>query len=248
MENIVRKPSALRRVALAAMLSLTMLGGAFGVAQPASAVIGGNSAGHLRGQVQIFVNDSYKCTGTLIASNWVLTAKHCFDKTGGNVNNSYIVAGERAFGRGHLMGIAGIYREPFQDAMLLNLWQDVPNWSRIVVGYSGAYPPINSTPAISGWGSTTRGSYTTPSTLQICGMRVTDYGIHHDLVGAGNSAMRLVSYGSGVTATGDSGAGVHWGDKIYGIHIADNETDVAYALTTHFITGWIQAVSGVGPS
>ncbi|MBO4165155.1 trypsin-like serine protease [Micromonospora antibiotica] len=244
----MRTPSLLRRVAVAVTLSLTPIAAVAGTAQPAGAVIGGNSAGYLRGQVQIFVNDSYKCTGTLIASNWVLTAKHCFDRTGGNVNNSLVAAGERGFARGHLMAIAGIYKEPFQDAMLLNLWQDVPNWSRIAVGYSAAYPPINSTPSISGWGSTTRGSYTQPSTLQICGMRVTDYGIHHDIVGAGNSAMRLESYGSGVTASGDSGAGIYWLDKIYGIHIADNESNLAYGLTTHFIAGWIEAVSGVGPS
>ncbi|MEU7982494.1 trypsin-like serine protease [Micromonospora sp. NPDC049081] len=229
-------------------LSLTPIAAVAGTAQPAGAVIGGNSAGYLRGQVQIFVNDSYQCAGTLIASNWVLTARHCFDNTGGNVNNSLVAAGERTLAKGHLMAIAGIYKEPFQDAMLLNLWQDVPNWSRIVVGYSLAYPPINSTPSISGWGATTRGSTTPASFLRICGMRVTDYNIHHDLVGAGNSAMRMVSYGSGVPGQGDSGAGIYWLDKIYGVHIANNETDLAYGLTTHYLAGWIEAVSGVGPS
>jgi hypothetical protein len=244
-ENVVRNSLSLRWAAIAATLALAPIGAVVSTAQPAVAVIDGNSAGHLRGQVQIFVNDTYQCAGTLIAGNWVLTARHCFDNTGGNRDNSLVVAGDRRLNEGHEMEIAGVYKHPLQDAMLLNLWEQVPNASRMVVGYGLGYLPINGVPSISGWGTTVRGGVVPASFLQICAMRVTNNSMHHDYVGAGNSAMRMVNMGSGVLASGDSGAGVYYDNRIFGIHIADDETSEAYALTINPIADWIVLKSGV---
>ncbi|WP_425765578.1 S1 family peptidase [Micromonospora sp. DT229] len=240
---------------MAVTLSLTFLGGVTLTAQPAAAVIGGTPAAHLRGQVQIFVNLGYECTGTLISPNWVLTARHCFDNTGGNVNNALVVAGDRTLTRGQAMSIAGIYRHPTQDAMLLNLWQNVPNAANLVVGYSREYLAPGANVSISGWGLMTRGGNTPAPVLQVCTMRVRANSVHHDQVGAGNSAYQLVAtnYGttgpdSGVTGRGDSGAGVMYNNRVHGVLITGNAVDMSYALQTHTIAGWIQQKSRVQPS
>ncbi|WBB81671.1 trypsin-like serine protease [Micromonospora sp. WMMD882] len=217
-------------------------------AQPAAAVIGGTSAGHLRGQVQIFVNNSYRCAGTLIGGNWVLTARHCLDDVGGTVKNSVVLAGDRRLGEGHRMTIAGIYRHPEQDAMLLNLWNNVPNAGSLVVGYALGVPPINSNPAISGWGTTVPGGPTPADFLQICSMRVGLTNVHHDYVGAGDSAMFLVEKGSGVPGPGDSGAGVYYSNRVVGVHIAGDQARFAYALMVNTIAGWIQQRTGIQPT
>ncbi|MFY1584420.1 trypsin-like serine protease [Micromonospora sp. WMMD734] len=241
----MRKPSALRRVALAAMLSLTLLGGALAVPQPASAIIGGSAAGHLRGQVQIFVDVKYRCTGTLIAPNWVLTARHCFDNFGGNVNNGFVVAGDRELFLGNIMRIAGIYKNPQYDAMLLNLWNNVPNANQLIVGYGLGLVPRNFNVAISGWGTTTRGGTTPADELRICSMTVRNNSMHHPYVGAGNSAYELGNIGTGVIGAGDSGAGLYYDGRIFGIVIAGDEVNLAWALQINYIYDWIMDVSGI---
>src|SRR5689334_8117568 len=101
----------MRRFSVLAAMILTLMSTTIFTSSTANAIIGGYTAAHLRGQVQIWINANYQCAGTLIGSNWVLTAKHCFDG-GGNVLNTAVYAGSREIGSGARMTVAGIYRHP----------------------------------------------------------------------------------------------------------------------------------------
>ena len=99
--------------------------------------------------------------------------------------------------------------------------------------------------AISGWGTTTRGWTTPADELRICSMTVRNNSMHHPYVGAGNSAYELGNIGTGVIGAGDSGAGLYYDGRIFGIVIAGDEVNLAWALQINYIYDWIMDVSGI---
>src|SRR5690242_13363288 len=70
-----------RSVLRAALLAAALLSAG---AAPASAIVGGHdtAAGAYPSVARITFGQSFLCTGTLIAPNWVLTAGHCGSITG----------------------------------------------------------------------------------------------------------------------------------------------------------------------
>src|SRR3954471_7604388 len=74
----------LRRLLALAALIVAALGA---TAAPASAIVGGHDAtpGAYPAVAEITFGQSFLCTGTLIAPNWVLTAGHCGSVTGAAV-------------------------------------------------------------------------------------------------------------------------------------------------------------------
>lgn len=238
----------LRRLKVLTCLLTALMVSSTTTAPNANAIIGGSTASHLRGQVQFWIDGEQMCSGTLIGGNWVLTAKHCITKYGATIHNSSIYAGSRHLGEGHRMTIAGIYKHATQDAALLNLWQNVPNYENVVVGYGLGSPGLTVNVAISGWGVTTLGSEDSALELQIASMRVNRFWYHDPIIGSGNTAISYVYNGSGVTAAGDSGGGVYIAGRIFAVHCTGDGISTGTGVLTHNIAPWIQSTTGISPS
>src|SRR6478735_4631550 len=68
------------------LLALASASAALAVAPASSlAIVGGHDAGSYPSVARITFGQSFLCTGTLIAPNWVLTAGHCGSVTGAAV-------------------------------------------------------------------------------------------------------------------------------------------------------------------
>ena len=71
---------------LKTILALGAASGALALAPASSmAIVGGHDAGPYPSVARVTLGQSFLCTGTLIAPNWVLTAGHCGSITGAAV-------------------------------------------------------------------------------------------------------------------------------------------------------------------
>jgi len=118
------------------------------------AIVNGNDAPALYGQVQLWVNRNYNCTGTLISPKWVLIAKHCL--FGATTQNSLIILGDRRLSEGDTHTIASFQLHPNADAALIEL-ATASNRPDLVVGYGIDVPPITAIISLFAWGALASG-------------------------------------------------------------------------------------------
>ncbi|WP_162795784.1 GDSL-type esterase/lipase family protein [Nonomuraea lactucae] len=234
-----------RRLLIAVAALVGLLGSLVTAVLPAYAVYDGVESSTLDGQVQFRIKGRYACAGTLIDVRWVLTAKHCVEINGATPDNSVIIIGSRELDQGTVRGIDRFILHGTMDAVLLELDEPAPNPEH-VIGYSRQVPVVGANMAIRGWGYYRRGSLESSPTLRVATMRLADdnYDPGNGVPGTG---MLLTSIGAGVTAPGDSGAGVYLLGRIYGVLRAGNGTSSSDALKTASIADWIQQNSGVSP-
>ncbi|WP_103336071.1 S1 family peptidase [Amycolatopsis sp. CA-126428] len=139
----------------AAAVALTLAGGAVATAGVQPNIVGGSTAPTVSWGAQVYVNtpgrdyQGFNCSGTVIASRWVLTAVHCLDQDGSGM---YVRVGSNTLLSGTKIAVDNEYQSPNGDIALLHL-ASATSTAPISLGSSD--PATGSTNQIYGWGRTT---------------------------------------------------------------------------------------------
>ncbi|MBQ1014785.1 trypsin-like serine protease, partial [Micromonospora sp. M51] len=153
---------------LLAVLS-TALVGALGVTSAASAapvsplIIGGSTVSSAPWAAAVLSNGSFTCSGSVIAAQWVLTARHCISGT-----MSVRIGSVNRTSGGVTRTVSATYTR--YDLALMRLSSTV---STSAVSLASSNPPINSTNSIYGWGMTCYSGCSASTQLKTASVRVT---------------------------------------------------------------------------
>jgi lysophospholipase L1-like esterase len=229
-----------------------VLAAAFGVtftssAPRAHAIIDGTESHSLDGQVQFWINHDFVCTGTLIDVSWVLTAEHCLtEHHDPDPDVISVLVGDRRLSAGTAYFVSEYFKSPDSDAALLHLRSPVTQ-ANMVVGYGLSAPPNNDHVAIRGWGATDPDGGSDPSpVLKVATLRVGDNSADYPDAPPG-ATMELEDASAGIPSFGDSGAGIYYEGRVYGVLAGGDQASYAVAVKTDHLRDWIVQTSGVQP-
>lgn len=156
------------------------------------AMVNGEFADSSRGMAAVFSNGSYMCSGSIIASRWVLTAKHC---VGGSMSVR-VKSLDRTSGGG-IVGVDDTKVRTNHDIALLHLNRSA---NAEYVRLASAHPVEGTTNYIFGWGATCANCASSEklkrSTVRVVDVSATDY--------YGGRAIQLSKI-NGLGCFGDSG-------------------------------------------
>jgi secreted trypsin-like serine protease len=211
-------------------------------AQPVTPdIIGGGSAGSAPWGAQVYWDNvttfgGFECSGSTIAAQWVLTARHCLNSPGmhvriGNVN----------LGQGTQVRVDRQIASPVGDMGLLHLATPV---STTFMRLATSNPPVGSTNQIFGWGRTLNQSPPSP-VLKTANVRVT--GTSRDAFNGPAIASRGID---GAAWHGDSGGpevfnGVQVGVCSTGSNSGSNPQGSQNYASIAANRSWIRSTAGV---
>jgi len=183
----------------------------------------------------VYANGQVYCSGTIIASRWVLTARHCVDdgaRYSVRVGNVY-------HANGMFANVSSVRLSPEADLALLGLDRSI---STTYARLATAYPPLYSYHNIFGWGTHTNTDPSAPLSpyLKTALVQVTSY-YDHDIFGGW--AMRSTGI-NGTTGWGDSGGPQMYNGQQVGVCSTGTFTEQTYADVIWY-RPWIRSVSGV---
>ncbi|MFF0148131.1 trypsin [Amycolatopsis sulphurea] len=144
-----------------------------GVSAPAAAdepmIIGGTTVDSAPWGAQVFWDDQteyggFACSGTIVASQWVLTAQHCLNKPG-----MHVKVGDVALGKGKEVAVDQQQASPNGDIALLHLKSAVDT---TFMKLADADPDNGATNQIYGWGRV-QGNSPPSDTLKTADVKVT---------------------------------------------------------------------------
>jgi secreted trypsin-like serine protease len=220
-------------IAVLATALAGVLGASSGaVAAPVSPyIIGGGTVSSAPWAAAVFSNGSFTCSGTIIAPQWVLTARHCL---GGSM--SVRVGSVYRSSGGVTRTVSATYTR--YDLALMRLSSTV---STSAVSLASSNPPINSTNSIYGWGMTCYSGCDASPTLKTATVRVTSTNVSDAY---GGQAIRSTGV-SGNAWRGDSGGPeVYNGAQVGVASTADGQSIQNYGSVA-YNRSWISQVAGV---
>jgi secreted trypsin-like serine protease len=136
----------MRKLVSAAVLAVaaSALAAPAALASPAEPmIIGGGTVSSAPWGAQVYVGGSFNCSGTIIASQWVLTARHC---SGSSMS---VRVGNVNLGQGTSRTVDRTAASPNGDILLLHLSSGV---STTYMTLGSADPATGTTNSIYGWG------------------------------------------------------------------------------------------------
>ncbi|GAB2944452.1 trypsin-like serine protease [Micromonospora polyrhachis] len=222
----LRLATAIFATALAAVLAAPSVASA--APQP---IIGGGTVSSAPWAAAVFSNGSFTCSGTIISSQWVLTARHCVSGTMSvRVGSVYRASG------GVTRTVSASYSR--YDLALLQLSSAV---STSYVTLSSSYPPVGSTNSIYGWGMTCYSGCSASSQLKTANVQVTSTNVTDAYGGRAIRSTRI----NGNAWRGDSGGPQFYNGAQVGVaSTADGQSIQNYGSVA-YNRAWITSVSGV---
>jgi secreted trypsin-like serine protease len=196
---------------------------------PGTKIIGGGTVASAPWAAQVLANGSFTCSGTIIAPQWVLTAKHC-------VSGSMSVrVGNVKLGSGTTATV--VRSATRNDLALLNLNRPInTTYSKL----ASTDPAVGSTNTIFGWGMTCNSGCGPSPQLKTATVRVS--GFTTDAFGGRAIASTKIN---GNAWRGDSGGPQFAGGLQVGVaSTADGRTRQNYGSVA-FNRAWIRSTSGV---
>jgi len=210
-----------------------VLGAASGaVAAPVSPyIIGGGTVSSAPWAAAVFSNGSFTCSGSVIASSWVLTARHCISGTMSvRIGSVYYASG------GTTRTVSATYTR--NDLALMRLSSAV---TTSTVSLASSNPPIGSTNSIYGWGMTCYSGCNPSSQLKTATVQVTSNSATDAYGGQAIRSSRI----NGNAWKGDSGGPQFYNGLQVGVaSTADGQSIQNYASVA-YNRAWITSVAGV---
>lgn len=206
-------------------------GASAGPAADGPGIIGGTAVASAPWAAAVLSNGAFACSGTIIAADWVLTAKHCVNGT-----MSVRVGSVNRTSGGVTRTVSSTSTR--SDLALLRLSSPV---TTSYMALSSAYPPVGSTNSLYGWGMTCYSGCDASPTLKTATVRVTSTN-QTDAYGGRAIGSTAVN---GNAWRGDSGGPqVYNGAQVGVASTADGRTSQYYGSVA-YNRAWITSVSGV---
>ncbi|MBF9128422.1 DUF1986 domain-containing protein [Plantactinospora sp. S1510] len=194
-------------------------------------IIGGGTVSSAPWAAAVFSNGSFTCSGTIIAARWVLTARHCVsgtmsvrvgsvNRTSGGVTSSVTATASR------------------YDLALLQLSTSI---NTSYVPLSSAYPPVNSTNSIYGWGMTCYSGCSASTQLKTADVRVTSTNVTDAYGGRAIRSTRI----NGNAWRGDSGGPEFYNGAQVGVASTADGANIQNYGSVAYNRSWITSVAGV---
>jgi secreted trypsin-like serine protease len=192
-------------------------------------IIGGGTVSSAPWSAQVYQNGRFTCSGTIIAAQWVLTARHCLN------SNMSVRVGDVRLGSGTAATVTNTYAQ--NDFALLRLGTSI---STSYSPLASSDPPVGSNNSIYGWGMTCYSGCSPSSQLKTATVRVT--GFTSDAYGG--RAIRSTAV-NGNAWKGDSGGPEFYNGRQVGVaSTADGSSTQNYGSVA-VNRSWIRSVSGV---
>ncbi|MGB3439006.1 MAG: trypsin-like serine protease [Actinophytocola sp.] len=202
-------------------------------------IIGGGTATNAPWAARLFVNGQQNCTATIIAPEYILTAKHCVSGSG---SYSFRIGSLDQTSGGTVANGVAITRHSRADIAIVRLDR----------GVSATYSPlgtaadvyVNQSVRVYGWGATCTGQpeiNCQSRYLKYADVRVRQVNCRDYSGGVAVCAQRI----NGITAGGDSGGPMFASGRQVGVaSTSDRANNTAYTNITSY-RSWISSVAGV---
>lgn len=194
-------------------------------------IIGGGTVSSAPWAAAVFSNGSFTCSGTIIAPQWVLTARHCL---GGSM--SVRVGSVYRSSGGVTRTVSATYGR--YDLALMRLSSSV---STSYVTLASSDPPVGSTNYIYGWGMTCYSGCSASSQLKTASVQVTSVNASDAYGGRAIRSQRI----NGNAWRGDSGGPQFYSGRQVGVASTADGRSIQNYGSVAFNRAWIRSVTGV---